>query len=208
MRRRGSAESQSGLSESQVTKGSVVEAGGVAVIYPLLSAGAMKGIAAASFAAIVLLVLLIPAQLDACVNHCEVLAALSAAARSFATVAHFEKISHFPLTTAVTYFTTLLLGIVGGICLACTRIATLNLAAIGSGGLVGVLLRFGAYGLWLAQFALTPSFGLRVSRYVELIASGRVAFLVFMACMYLASISIVFGLSADLLYPMIRRRMK
>lgn len=168
----------------------------------------MKRIVAVSFAVIVLFALLVPAQLDACANHCEVLSALRSAARSFATVAYFEKISQFPLTTAVTYFATLLLGIVGGLCLACTRIPTLNLAAISS-GLGGALLRFGAYGLWAAQFLVTPAFSKsgRAATYIDLIASQRGAFLTFMTCLYLVSIVIVFGLTADL-FSLVRRRMK
>lgn len=181
-----------------------------AVLYPLLSTAAMQAIAAVSLALIIALPWLLPADLDSCSRSCDLLGGLRDVARSLAAVAYFEKSSHFPLVTAITYFTTLLLGVVGGLCLACTRIPTLNLAAIGSGWLGGALLRFGAYGLWVAQFVVTPMINdnRRLYRYLQLISTEKAALIAFMALMYLASMLIVFGLAADLLYPLIRRRMK
>jgi hypothetical protein len=183
---------------------------GQAVLYPLLSRAMFTGIVVLSLLVIAAAALLLPASLESCQRSCEPWRQVFEMARVFPGIRGMAGDSGFPLAAAISHFSVMVLGTIGGVCLVLTRFDKVNVSAgVNAGGWRGRILRLGFVALLSAQFFIAPPEMYEQQRtygFFQTVSRDRATFLVWMGGIYLGTVAVMLCLAAELSGFISRRR--
>ena len=177
------------------------ESPGTAIVAPLIGRRTAAYVGFALMGVLLLMVFFVPADANECRAFCPQFAGLHEVAINVGLIDRMQLSSERPWTISISYFSALLMAVVGAALIVFARLQKLNWSALTEGGAKALIARLCAYAIWLSQFFITPG-NLDYSRgslIIHAIQQSRVALAVWVVLIYSASAFVLVAMLMELL---------